>query len=345
MQSTQITTRNARELRDSLRNELLHPIKASREAEGQGSAEEHVSDQEVDRYVEDEATDQVQTVGEGTEAGEDHHQETIADGTQEQNAEKNSPQSELLSRISELESKLAKAERQFKAIQSAVTPTQQENARLRKEVSILREQLASKAPKSSPEDRARQLEELRNILPEGAPLIEELLAKTKQHEDEIERSARVDYETRKETAMTSIFRAHSDAQEIAKNPAFWQWVESHGPASEFMKATLERPWDYDYNDVIRYFNEFKEEIGQMAQPPATVATPDVATPTQVRRPTAVAAPVRTGASQVQPGHSGTSRVWSDREWAAKRAELNSNKTSPQRIRALREEMRAQLLMK
>lgn len=202
-------------------------------------------------------------------------------------------------------------DRNFRAIQKAITPTQQENSRLKKRVSELEARLGE--VEGDPEAQRTALKDkllaLKENLPEGAEVIEHTLSRLDRIESQNTSREQETLQVQKDVTMGEIYRQVPDAAAIGNNPEFWSWIDTHAPeAVASMKDILAKPWTYEggAEEVVSIFNAFKAM--KAPKPPAPRKTPtDLAT--GVRGPKA---PDVT----TTPGNG---RIWSDRQLEEARA--------------------------
>jgi hypothetical protein len=195
-----------------------------------------------------------------------------------------------------IEEKFEILDRNFRALQSVITPTQQENARLKERIAQL------EAKQGKPEDAAKAIEEkmaiVRDTLPEGAEVIADLQDQIRQLRAQQTQRETATTETARTSAMGLISDAHPDAIQIAKNNDFWNFVDSHGQrAAESMRAVLANPGNYEGGAdlVIDLFHAYKGTRRTASPAPRPQGSPG--RPAAVQRPTDVAPAVR-GATAV-----------------------------------------------
>lgn len=374
-----ITTKNALETRDSLRKALFGNQSADITDEGEAALAESKKSQknpdnsddaaaavaadkkQEDSRVEGEGSPNkapVEGEGAGTDdAGNkqgDEKGKDTASATEGEGKKAKEPEavagSEDASKSDgkNWEAEFHKMERQFKAIQSAVTPTQQKNARLEKEVADLRAKLEAQAvkPKVDEKNLPEVFEKIREVFPEGADLMEDLYARTKQVDQVQADLAQRDERAaagRRDAVIGQIINVHPDAQQLIKDEKFWKWVqEAHDPgAVDFMTNVVTEPWNQDPQLTIDIFNSYKEETAPRRTPP-----PPAAKPAAQKTPTDIAPTGRDlrDESRVAPnGNQG--KVWSDKDWSDARRKLNANGLDWKAKDELRKEMRRQLSLK
>ncbi len=237
--------------------------------------------------------------------------------------------------------------KRFKAIQNSITPTQQENARLREEVRILTEKLTA-APtvpdKPSGETRAEKIARLRDILPEAADVFEEMQAPQSAAGPDVE--ARLDAiqqrldEARQIEVQNEILSEHKDAPSLYRAPdqALWKWVASLGPVGQEWTEVLKYPWRYE-NGAERassILSSFKADMAAQAPPAAPRPQP---TPI----PTDMAPPTRSDTQSGRLGDDSKKGIWTDAQRIAKDKELRT--ATPQRAHEIAEEIKAQLRLR
>lgn len=238
-------------------------------------------------------------------------------------------------RVAELEKQLATMTKSFKAIQSAITPTQQQNAALRRENEALKAKLGLVDAEGKPVDRLAKAREAAakasEVVPEAGEALLALLDSLEHQGHVVEEARTAQSESISDAAMSVIYTAHPDADAVAaSNSPFWKFVDSLQGASAF-RAILAAPWKYEGGAqmVVGLMDDFKAQAGSAAtggaQPP-------------VKRPTNVAAPVK--GSPATPARQGAQRSWTPQELEAKTRNLNRMK--PDKLAEARNELREQL---
>lgn len=181
--------------------------------------------------------------------------------------------------VQDWEKKAKEIERRFKAIQSAITPTQQENARLRKELDDLRAKVTSLTP-AEQTDMKLALEKAREVLPEAVAPIEMAMSRVEQLEQAAKDREEAEAKRTVDSAMARIFEVHPDADKIAKtDEGFWKHVDSFEESATY-RLILEQPWNYKNGTEIvnDLFSTYKEAIAAPKPPSSNVPRPDVAPP-------------------------------------------------------------------
>lgn len=370
-----ITTKNALETRDSLRKALFGNQPVAMDEEEAALDESQKSQKNLDksdatavaadkkqedsRVKEGEASNKAPVEGDdvGTsdagnkqegEKGKDTASATEGEGKKAEKPEPVAKDKDDSKPVTDKDwrAEFRKMERQFKAIQSAVTPTQQKNSRLEKEVADLRaklEEVAAK-PKVDEKNLPEVFEKIREVFPEGADLIEDLYTRTKQVDRVQEQITQRDEQaaaSRRDAVIGQIVHAHPEAQEMIKDEKFWKWVQSHDPgAVDFMTNVIAKPWEQDPQLAIDIFSDYKEETTPRRQTPPAPAKPAPKTPADI----APSSRDLQDESRVAPnGNQG--KVWSDKDWADARRKLNANGLDWKAKDELRKEMRRQLSLK
>lgn len=201
-------------------------------------------------------------------------------------------------------------DKRFRAIQSVITPVQQENARLRKQVAALEAALNGTMPEGvDPEDvkahtRRKDLREkvsnLREVLPEGAEAIQSVLEELDSMRATT--SSRYEQADHSSTSVLDQIRAvHPDADTIAQDATFWSWIDtlSPGVATAYREILANPGAAPDYKDAaIGIFSDFKGVMGSTQATPPRQAPPSAPPPQAPPRPTDMAVPVR---QATQPG--------------------------------------------
>lgn len=251
--------------------------------------------------------------------------------------------------VSEGDPKYVAMEKRFKAIQASITPTQQENARLREEVRLLTEKLTTTATPEKPngESRAEKIAKLRDILPEAADVFEELQTTQAGNGSDLEAriaetNQRLDKAHQIEV-QNEILMEHKDAPAIYRSPdkAIWKWVETLGPVSEEWTDVLNYPWRYE-NGAERassIIGAFKAEMAVQA-PPVSPA-PKRPLPTPI--PTDMAPNIQSDTQSGSFGADPAKGLWTDAQHLAKNRELRT--ATPQRAHEIAEEIKAQLRLR
>lgn len=253
--------------------------------------------------------------------------------------------------IAVLEQEWDKLQRGYKAIQAAITPAQQENGKLRRENAAMQTRLdvfegrvdgegKPKAALNASAMRAK-LKELKEVIPEGSDLFDSLIDTAEQvssMQQQMSEQSTSAQETSRAAVMAQIVTAHPDARQITGQNEFWAWVDSHGQDATSMRYVLQNPWVADPTVTINTLTAFKREMGQGTAPVAAqIAPPKVPTniaPSSSKTSLGVA-PAANAANQGK-------KLWTDQEWAQRRAELKSHKSTQARKTQIRDEMRDQL---
>lgn len=221
-----------------------------------------------------------------------------------------------------LEEKYAILDRNFRALQASITPTQQERAALEREVKALKARIAEMGGSPDGEDRVAALkaaaDKASEVVPEVAEAMRLLAAETEDRRAN-EQLARQEAEASAARAtMGQIMKAHPDAAQVAhpQNDDFWNYVDSFGDISAQYREILSKPYAYAGGAelVSDIFQSYKEERGLVRR--------DVPKPSDLKRPTSVTPPVK----DVQPvpsGHGNGPKTWTPRELAEQTKNLNS----------------------
>ena len=183
---TTITTKNALTMRDSLRKSLFANEEAST-ADVEDGARSPVDKPNADAVAvpdkdapleKKDSLDEGKKDGDGVAASEESKTTVKAEAKVTETVATPAPDAETKTPEEvDWHKKFLQMERQFKSIQSSITPTQQDNSRLRDEIAALRAKLGESAnsetkPKLDAKNLSEALKAIHETFPEGADLIE-----------------------------------------------------------------------------------------------------------------------------------------------------------------------------
>jgi hypothetical protein len=278
----------------------------------------------------------------------------------------------------ELKKQYTQLDSNFRRLQATITPTQQKNADLNRELAALKTRFEKETGKSPdkpavPAIREDRLKGLAEVDPEAAALVQEMGQFLTQQADAISNQNEDTIRRKIQQTISSIEDAHPDARHItAESSPFWAWIDSHGPAAPAMIAVLKAPWEYanGADAVMSYFSGYKEFQAQAAPvvpevptapiiPSTPVATaapvaPQVPSdpaqqgvtlqrPAPTPRPTDTA-PTPRGRTQIGNAPVGKPRRWTQQEWTAKQQEMRQTRDT-KRIQELKAEIKQQMALR
>lgn len=345
-----ITAKNARDFRDSFLKDLREESDASAAAANGEEADDTRQDPDAG-----ESTDAVAGAGEGEGSPEgqdgDPGAKPPASTKDDGSATKSDAQPDgskpadeyaSLSR-EELVTRLKNTEKQRASIQRIITPTQEQNARMRERIKALEtenealKKASANAKPSSEGNPGPDLTAVGEVFPELVPILENLMQRkgdpgSEQEiqaiREELRQRDERSEQDRRARIVSQIETAHPDARAIVQSEGFLEWIDSHGAHAAVLRDQLENPWNYDPQATIDLFEGFKREAlnrpASAPLPPAPAAqAPAPKAPSDVVPPSRPAPPVA-------PRANGSRPKLSDSQREALLKELRSSRTKDSR---------------
>lgn len=244
-------------------------------------------------------------------------------------ADSESPEATLAS----LKAKLDQVEKSYKAIQSAITPTQQQRAALRKENAALRKELAAMKGTGEEHSLKEQLDHLEGVLPEGRAALEQIIDRQDRLDAQIQ-----DAETRHRDAVAkatwdSILATRPNVSEYSKpEHPLWGWIDQQ-PEGQLYREVLADPAGFQnggaaFNAILDAYEAQGHPAAKPAPivPPATTQSrPAPAPAVPAPKPTDVGAPTRTAPPSRPAATAQRTRELTDADYAAMERELRTAK--------------------
>lgn len=352
---TKITAKNARNFRDSFLKDLREESEAAAAAANGGAADDIPEGQDEKGSTDalagagDEGT--TPEAGQGGEPGAAPPASPMDDGSatpsgNQPDGTKPADEYAALSR-EELVTRLKNTEKQRASIQRIITPTQEQNARMRErikdlesEVKALKEASANAKP-STEKDPGPDLSAVGEVFPELVPILENLMKRkgdpgtdteVQAIREELRKRDEMQEQDRRARIVGQIESAHPDARAIVASEGFLEWIDSHGDYAAVLRDQLENPWNYDPKATIELFNGYKREaLASPASPsPAAPAAPAAAQAAPLpKTPTDVVPPSRP-APPVAPRAGGAAQKLNERQREDLLKELRSTRTKDSR---------------
>lgn len=349
---TKITAKNAREIRDSflkdLRDESDNP---AGEANAEGATDIAASPEGGESTAalagggeggETPSPGETGDPGAQTPASTQSDGSATPSGAQDPGSTPADPYASLSRE--ELVTRLKNTEKQRASIQRIITPTQEQNARLReqvaalgKEVEALKKAGANATPPAGNE-AGPNLDSVKEVFPELVPILEELMKRgggsgsDKEIEsirEELKARDEKDEAVRRARIVGQIEDAHPDARAIVASDGFLEWIDSHGAHAAVLRDQLENPWNYPPQATIDLFEGYKSEVLRIEPGQTAAPSPAPPPPAPPKVPTDVVPPSRP-APPVAPRASGAKAKLSDKERETLLRELRSGRVKDSR---------------